>query len=337
MSTHLSDKDVPFDHPFGFDWNLDVFVDPEFQALVAPDNQNALTPDVTQALDALGLPHSSVMHVETDQDLMPESFRAQAGDRVAVFGRWIVDCGHDPFTSEIHPPLLLACARASGPDRTHSTIVSRPYLVGQEYGDGALRKHLLNEAGRIIAESVFIPPLWDQMAARPQVYNTFSGLHIIHYSVRPTSPRTSPGDSLSVSFHFTVRTGVAVQVFNDSANDAVGILISMNDASYNAPNLPPKADWNITPDQLKLLDPGGGAAFQGVIFASLLANPFAAPVLAKGILTDRYTAPHAASGHDSEVTTERVTNLGAGPHFAVDDGQPFPIYGWLDVQWNRAL
>ena len=33
----------------------------------------------------------------------------------------------------------------------------------------------------------------------------------------------------------------------------------------------------------------------------------------------------------------RVTNLGAGPHFTVDGGQPFPIYGWLDVQWDRAF
>jgi hypothetical protein len=338
----LSREDVPFQHPFGFDWNLDIKVDPQYESLVAPDNQNSLTTDVKNALDALGLPYTGMMHVETDQGLIPDIYRAQPGDRVVVFGRWIVDCGHDPFGSEIHPPLVLAYARSNSPDEAHSMLISRPYLVGQEFGDGALRQHLLNEVARIIGKSLLPPPFNiaalanEHIRAHPHVYNTpFSGLHLIHYIVRPASPRPSPADKLSVSFHFTVRTGVTVQLLDDTANDAVGVLITMNNVNYTPAPLPQKSDWNITMDELKQLQPEAASVYQDVIFGSLLANPFAAPVLARGLLTDRYEVPAASSARDSEVTTVAVNQLGGGPHFSVDDGQPFPIYGFLDVRWAR--
>jgi hypothetical protein len=56
--------------------------------------------------------------MEIDHDLIPESYLPRDGDRVAVFGRWIVDCGHGDndqgvsgFHTEIHPPLLVASGR----------------------------------------------------------------------------------------------------------------------------------------------------------------------------------------------------------------------------------
>jgi hypothetical protein len=35
----------------------------------------------------------------------------QPGDRTSVFGYWIFDCGHDPFKTEIHPPVGVAVQR----------------------------------------------------------------------------------------------------------------------------------------------------------------------------------------------------------------------------------
>jgi hypothetical protein len=35
----------------------------------------------------------------------------QPGDRTSVFGYWIFDCGHDPFKTEIHPPVGMAVQR----------------------------------------------------------------------------------------------------------------------------------------------------------------------------------------------------------------------------------
>ena len=80
-----------------------------------------------------GIP--SLLGVEIDAGLVPAQFAdfkrggVEPGDRVAVFGRWIVDCGHQlpikdengqdrhpgikAFRTEIHPPLLMAAARTT--------------------------------------------------------------------------------------------------------------------------------------------------------------------------------------------------------------------------------
>lgn len=52
-----------------------------------------------------------IMEVEWERNHFPEGFRATAGDRVAVFGYWILDCGHD-YKTEIHPPVGIAVQRA---------------------------------------------------------------------------------------------------------------------------------------------------------------------------------------------------------------------------------
>lgn len=49
--------------------------------------------------------------VEWERGHFPEAFRPTVGDRVSVFGYWILDCGHDGYT-EIHPPVGTAVHRA---------------------------------------------------------------------------------------------------------------------------------------------------------------------------------------------------------------------------------
>src|ERR1019366_3645970 len=116
----------------------------------------------------------NMLGVETDQNLVPQPYRAQHGDRVAIFGRWIVDAGHNDFHTEIHPPLLLATGRANSPNETKTTVIGRPYLVGQRWLSLSLFPppahvvsvgmidHLLEEAGKIPLDST-------QMEAHPQM------------------------------------------------------------------------------------------------------------------------------------------------------------------------
>lgn len=46
-------------------------------------------------------PH--LLGCETQGDKVPERFRPVEGDRVSLFGFWILDSGHEPFYTEIHP------------------------------------------------------------------------------------------------------------------------------------------------------------------------------------------------------------------------------------------
>ncbi len=239
----ISDKDLPFSHPFipdnplqsghGFDWEFYIAPDAPYFSLLAHSNIAGLDHDYNdakKAATAMGLTVPGVLGVETDQLLVPANFRAQPGDRVAVFGRWIVDDGHDDYHTEIHPPLMVVCARrdSTNPDDiTVSTLIGRPYLVSQHYTvDGlTLRKHLINEATKIeTARST-------RVEAHPKVMPTpFAGQIAINYLVRPPSPRQSPGDKLFVDYHFTVRTGVTVQVSN-AGSDTVEVTVILNDAA----------------------------------------------------------------------------------------------------------
>jgi hypothetical protein len=81
-----------------------------------------------------------VLGVEIDQDLVSQEFREwlTEGDRVAVFGRWIVDCGHDDFHAEIHPPLLMVAAKPIHSGRT----VDQPAPPGAGPADGTFVKFI---------------------------------------------------------------------------------------------------------------------------------------------------------------------------------------------------
>lgn len=112
--------------------------------------------------DAGSLP--GTLGMETDHDLLPESYQPHDGDRVAAFGRWVVDCGHGDqqigqqtvrgWHTEIHPPLLVATGRHTGGgyfgarcsgEESCTSLIGRPYLVSQNFGDGTFVRHLEHE------------------------------------------------------------------------------------------------------------------------------------------------------------------------------------------------
>ena len=90
-----SGGDLPSDHPFGFDWEFEVALDKEFQALLSPANtapQNSGLGPVLAKEAGLPMAHG-LLGVEWDKNLLPKSFGSNVkhGDRVAAFGRWILD------------------------------------------------------------------------------------------------------------------------------------------------------------------------------------------------------------------------------------------------------
>jgi hypothetical protein len=345
----LSGNDLPFTHPFGFDWEFFVAADPQYWSLMGPSNtgmgpSNTETDHeyagATQHATSMGLSvPKGVLGVETDQDIVPPVYRAIEGDRVAVFGRWVVDCGHTDFHTEIHPPLLLVTARPGGgavdrnrafppSEATSSFLISRPWLVGQrfEVDDEAIRQHLINEVEKVETFRSL------RVEAHPKISKPFSGIHLFGYTLRPPSPRVHPDDRLMVNFHFTVRHGVVVQVYK-AGPDAVGVLISMNADSYRMASLPRKNDWDIPLSFINRYTD----LVSDVLLADAIGHPLAAILLSRDWLTDRYDAPEASSVHDSEITRIVVDDLRGNTPFSVDDGQPFPIYGEILLEWQHPV
>src|SRR6266545_3726989 len=266
INPHHAGADVPFTHPFLdassdptpsnlppiFDWEFHFALDRDpnnprmdYQFLLARGNLEAARPpdgkDVNRIRDAtnLGLDvPNGLLGVEIDGGLVPRGFKtgAETGDRVAVFGRWIVDTGHrtsEPggsFRSEIHPPLLMARASvqplASGQPGTRVLFTSRPYLAGQRFtldtdqiyndsaeDDGPASAHFAKEFAKI---STPVVPVSLQVEAHQKIKShPFRGAHLLHIKVRPPAPeggRPIGGlrPRLAVSFQFTVRSGCAV-------------------------------------------------------------------------------------------------------------------------------
>lgn len=58
-----------------------------------------------------------------------------AGDLVFTAGRWVIDCGHSDFNTEIHPPAILAYMRGekyNNKDATVAIVWVNNYYTGQE-------------------------------------------------------------------------------------------------------------------------------------------------------------------------------------------------------------
>src|SRR5437588_185632 len=57
------------------------------------------------------------------------------GDRIAMRGRWIIDCGHNDFHAELHPITFMAFGHAVE-KKTVVHVISNPYRVTELYGFG---------------------------------------------------------------------------------------------------------------------------------------------------------------------------------------------------------
>ncbi len=354
-----SQGDVWFVHPFGFDFEFYIVPDPQYENLLAASN-TGVTPgtgakdkdytDANTTAHNLGLmAPKGVIGVETDQGLVPRPFQnlLTNGTRIATFGRWIVDCGHPDFHTEIHAPLLMAAATPAPPppgvqgasEMTSVEIMSRPYTVSQQFAEGNFIDHLLTEVAKV-EETTFGIPHSLRVEAHPTVFTTpYDGRPYIKLLVQPP-PRKHVGpifvppmaQRLMVSFHFTHRTGVVVRVF-DAGNGTVGIIMVLGD--LNPAPLPPKRDLTVDWDQL-------GSYYPYVIDALEIADILtldiaSAIVLRRGILTDIYDAPNASSPLDNQNVAAPVGIDQLQPWAGVseDDTQPFPIYGWLNVWWQE--
>ncbi|HUZ01836.1 MAG TPA: hypothetical protein VMU89_15920 [Thermomicrobiaceae bacterium] len=384
LRPELSQRDVPFSHPFGADWECMVALDPEFTGLLAAGNVVLDGDDGQQAQqEALTLhipiPDEGLLAVETDGGCVPSALKdfsdtVRIGDRIAVFGRWIVDAGHHvdlpggtSYRSEVHPPLLMAIGGTrSTPtgELTRIVVTSRPYLARQVYttdigninhdaapDDGTLLAHLNNEMDKLTRSDIWHAGLPDstsievhpKIAAKP-----FDGVRLFRLSVRPPSalshPGVQPAERVEVSFRFTCRSGVGVQVLG--LDDHADVIVALNSVGYQAPPLPPRQPDTWTKDRLDALDPDSARLVSFEQIASILTlftSPFGAidlanaeHALAHGVETETYTVPDVnALDRAHAVPFVPVDQIPGGQGIVIDDSQPYPVFGFLEIRRIR--
>jgi hypothetical protein len=368
--------DFPFSHPFGADWEFSVALDKpasaggQFDYLLTPGNKvNPAEWSATdqheqiideQAATALKLDFPlGLLGVEMDGLCVPVQFKTNVagGDRVALFGRWIVDTGHPMHRAEIHPPLLMAAASATAPDTTRAIFTSRPFLVQQLYttdqstvyvdsgsNDGTFYSHLINEIVKINELRSTLIECHPKVCQKPM-----RGLNLMRIQVRPPALKTTiigvtTQWQLSLSYHFTVRSGVAVQI-TSSAADTVDVWVALNSANYSAPALPHNAGYRYSQSQLEANPDVGNsywevealsAAIHALLPGTIIASAIIDGFLGRGVQGDFYDSqtntvnPLATTGAVINVNT---SNIQANAGITVDDNQPYPVTGWLEVKW----
>jgi hypothetical protein len=351
LARQESTEDVWFTHPFAADkdpskgGDLDVDVawssDPNQDFIATPTGSDAESADNVAEAAKLGIQNPRFLHIESDSQFIPPPFRGDAGASMAIFGRWIVDCGHNNFQSEIHPPLMAVTAAAdpNNYNATIATVIGRPFLVDQIFDGKGLYDHLISEAGTEAGKSLIVPGglaiLGDKFDARVGVETMpFKGLQWMMYYVRPPV-LPAAGQILQVTYDFRVRSGVVVQLTN--ANDGKGsVLVSvlMNDLGYHPATLPKREDWGIPLSNIKAQD-GLGPYILGAQFgAAFIGNPAMAHVLQKGVTAIWYQLPTPTGGAPATVL---ASNIRGNTPVTVDDSQPFPIVGHMTVRWVDTL
>jgi hypothetical protein len=344
INEHSSGQEVWYTHPFGSDWNINLALDHDYDFLFAPNtpsSDNELDSAVKEANDD-GLQVQNALHVEFDGGLISPYYRAKKDDEVAIFGRWIIDCGHPNFTSEIHPPLLFIKANgdynwANG--ITRATIISRPFLVNQTFGGLPLRNYLFRELVNLYSHPldplIFPSLIWAeayQMQARPDISRVpFTGIKLMFFTIKPQYGRISKDDQLTIRYWLGTRTGVAVQLVPYS--DSLEVIVALNDASYIPGHLPPPKNVHITLSDIKKARPDISDLIAEIeTVGAFSLNPFGDLVLEKGFDTDFYQL-----GVFVEPPLGNFVNIQntVRANIVVDNDQVYPLIGTIELKWNR--
>jgi hypothetical protein len=371
-----SSADVPFSHPFGFDWEFSIALDASSQALLSPANAGAEEGDDSPnhngiaLADQLGLTvPEGLLGLEWDISLLPASYRGQVnhGDRIAVLGRWILDQGHDfdgVYRTEIHPPLLVASAAVvQRPDqraqRTRVLFMSRPYLSGQTYttnlntryvdgvdDDGPLYDHAKSELIKVLTFRSTMIEMHPKIKSKP-----FHGSHRAQFVVRPPGPRPAPDAELLVSYRFTVRTPCRIAV-EPSGDEALLVTVNLRENAdgreYQSPDLPPNHEETYSTDELDLLSPGAGSRIalgesliEGLValLGGLGIAAYIRYILGRGMKTDVFEPLPDIDVLDPTggVADVPVQQIVTGAGVVPGDDQPYPITGWLEAYWATPV
>lgn len=284
---------------------------------------------------------TGVLGLEVDAALVPPAYQPAQGDRVAVYGRWIVDAGHPEFHTEIHPPLLMAHARSvdssgnpvarSASATTLFQVWSRPYQAGQLFTTNGDTGLALQDYAEKIAETT-----GDIRAYPPVFAKSFQGVQLVAFTVRPPvpAPHIMPAEvptvQLKCSYHFTVNGSCGVEVIPSPAEpNSVLVVLALNSVSYpTLPEPPSNYDTYSIPNLLNQAPSG--------IDLSWLEKKW---LNFKGTVYVRtFGAPHMSQTQDS-VNVVPFTPLASLPSSsqATDHNQPFPVYGWVKLQWINVM
>jgi hypothetical protein len=242
---HLGPSDLPMSHVFGDDLSMDLTLDPPFQAFARVlgtggggdgdgEGGGRLHVELSSGMiphhAAPAAPAGETWRQASDRDLtgFQDGFDHPAlGDRVLVQGRWIIDCGHANFQTELHPMSFVAWTHAEGAT-TVARAYAAPYRDAQRYTDDASTLGKVGDPARLTRpDALAFPPYLVQEVVRAATGGTDhlrsqELLEAVDAPIppwvvcAPAKPTGSP--KLQATWDLVARPGVDVRVAPDAAS-----------------------------------------------------------------------------------------------------------------------
>ena len=331
-ATHLGPQDNPFTHPFGNDLSMDVALDTAFRSfsrqLGRPEEKagqmhvevvSGVIPHVVRPSQASPTQTWEQLSRFNQAGFQPGFDRPSVGDRVLVQGRWIIDCGHENYGTELHPMSFLAWTRRQGATtvaRTYGNTVydTQTYAPGAFGGSGPPQPFPAYFVSDVLAatqgkiERLSAPEVESATVAAPPPW-------------RVCAPGGTKGGTLVVHYDLVVRPGVDVKVNPDSSTGCATVTISFG----------------------SLFQPAATDLRQCVLPWSYITRiaqaQYGKRLDVKGLIDKFVTAPAARAVVDRDPTGSCADAL-AGPAVSpapsertlrVDGAQPIPYYGVVTV------
>jgi len=143
-------------------------------------------------------------------------------------------------------------------------------------------------------------------------------------------------DKLKVSYWFVTRSTVRI-LFEYTSLEAITVIINMDPTNdeNNQANLPRSISRHISKEELTAGYNKDLIPLVEAITNSLLLGFASLDIIAGGIETTSYEATSYYFADWNAFYLDKSNNNPSQPQIIVDNDQPFPIYGNLDIQWER--
>lgn len=341
---HQGPGDLPMDHPLGDDLSMDVDLDSGFKPFsmqlgTAPSDTKAgqlhveissgFIPHVPSTAAAPAGDNWRQLSDRSLANFQPGFDHPAVGDRVLVAGRFIVDCGHPDYHTELHPISFMAWSHQAG----NKTVVR---LYGNAYWDTELYNPDLTLAGQVGSATRTGRPdtkplpryLVDEVARL--LTGQSDRLHAFELVGSQTPPSTSweacaptgsKGSKLSVSFDVRARPGVRFSVVPGQAPGCASVRIDVG-KGFSAPDI--NMGTCVMPwDYLSAI---AGEALSATVDTRAVIRANLPPSAAHLLDTD------PVSACAEPLTGPVVSGSPTGRSLQTDAAQPFPIYGVVTIQ-----
>lgn len=341
QAAHAGPGDLPTTHVYGDDLSMDIALDQPYLPYarsLGPAERPANTQHVEIASGLI--PHqprpSQAAPGQTWRQLsdfnlagfQPGFDHPAPGDRTLVMGRWIIDCGHESYATELHPISFLAWSQQVA-GATVARTYFNPYRDTELFSADTALLGKANDAARASQPGVTtFPPylIADALRVATGAADHLQSQELIEATRASIpqwtvcAPAGSSGRTLRIDYDLVARPGVTLKVAAAAGGSACATVTATLTNSYRALDAHEREcvlPWSYISQQV--------VDQPSIDVKALIQQNVPAAVRSR---FDKDPGTSCADALAGPVIDTRPS----GQHVRVDATQPFPFYGVIAVR-----